>query len=101
MLFCQGDSRNLDYRQRFKDQIYFWGVYNGGFLFRNSPVAMVRDIALLVLNVEIALDVEKAQISVGAEYLATAFLLRLNRRQKKTSQNFRGTTPRPSPTCTG
>ena len=65
MLFCQGDSSNSEYIKRFKDHIDVLGAYNGRVLFRNSPVSTARELTLLGLNTEIAVDVEKAHISAG------------------------------------
>ena len=50
-------------------------AYNGGVLFRNSPGATAREIALLGLNAEIKGDVDKSQISARGKDLATPFLL--------------------------
>ena len=64
MLFCQGYSINSEYKQRFKEQIEVLEAYNGGVLFRNSPVATACEIKLLGLDVDSADDMEKAQRSV-------------------------------------
>ena len=79
MLFQYGDYSNLEYKQQFKEQIELLEVYNRGVLFRNSPGATTRKIAILGLNVETEGDVEKAQVSARGEYLATAFLISLDR----------------------
>ena len=47
MLFRQGDYSNLEYKQRFKEQIEVLEAYNGGVLFGNSPGVTVREIATL------------------------------------------------------
>ena len=51
MLFLKGDYSNSEYKQHFKEHIEVLEAYNGGFLFGNSPGAMVRYIAILGLNV--------------------------------------------------
>ena len=56
-------------------------AYNGGVLFGNSLGSTAREIATLGLDAEIGGDVEKAQTSARRKYLATAFLLRLDRRR--------------------
>ena len=56
-------------------------MYNGGVLFGNSPGSTARQIATLGLDAEIGADVEKAQTLARGKYLATAFLLRLDRRR--------------------
>ena len=47
MLFCQGDSSNLENKQQFKDQIEVLEAYNGGILFINSTGDTVCEIKLL------------------------------------------------------
>ena len=81
MLFRQGDYSNSEYKQRFKEKIKVLEAYNRGVLFGNSPGATAREIATLGLDAEIEVDVEKAQTLARGEYLATAFLLRLDRRR--------------------
>ena len=57
MLFCQGDYRNSEYKQRFKEQIEVLEAYNGGVLFGNRPGATAREIATLGLNAEMEGDI--------------------------------------------
>ena len=57
-------------------------AYNGGGgLFGNTPGATAHKITVLGLNTETAGNVEKANISARGKYLATASLLRSDRRQ--------------------
>ena len=56
-------------------------AYNGGVLFGNIPGAKAREITKLGLDAETEGDVEKSHISARGKYLATAFLLSLDRRQ--------------------
>ena len=56
-------------------------AYNGGVLFGNSPGDTARKITLLDIYAERADDVKKAQISMRGKYLATAFLIRSDRRR--------------------
>ena len=79
MLFRQGDYINSDYKQRFKEQIEVLEVYNEGVLFGNSPGAMAREIVMLGLYAETKRDVEKAQVSARGKYLATTFMISLDR----------------------
>ena len=81
MFFQKGEYSNLDYKQRFKEQIEVLEAYNGGVLFGNRPGATAREIATLGLDAGIKGDVEKAQASASRKYLATAFLLRSDRRR--------------------
>ena len=81
MMFWQGNYSNSEYKQRFKENIKVLEAYNGGVIFGNSPGATAREIATLGLGAEIKGDVEKAQTSARGEYLATAFLLSLDRRR--------------------
>ena len=60
MLFCQGESINLELKEYFKEHIWVLETYNGGVIFGKSPGARAREIALLGLNVEITNEVEKA-----------------------------------------
>ena len=75
MLFWQGDFRNSEYKQRFKEQIEVFEVYNRGVLFGNRPEATAQDIAILGLNAETKGDVEKTQVLARGKYLTTTFLL--------------------------
>ena len=61
MLFRQGYYINLEYKQRFKEQIEVLEAYNGADLFGNSLGATEREIAMLGLDEEIGADVEKGQ----------------------------------------
>ena len=56
-------------------------AYNGGVLFGNSLRAMTREITILELDADTKVDVERDHISARGKYLATAFLLSLDRRQ--------------------
>ena len=80
MLFRQGDYSNPEYKQRFKEQIEVLEAYNGGVIFGNISSATAHEIALLGLKMKTEGDVEKAQILARGECLATAFLLRPDRR---------------------
>ena len=75
VIFCQEDSRNSEYKQRFKEQIRVLEAYNVGVLFGNIPGAKAREIALLGLNTKTKGNVEKSQIPDRGKYLATTFLL--------------------------
>ena len=79
MIFWQGDYSNLEYKQRFKEQMEVLEAHNRGFLFGHSPGATAREIAMLGMNTETKGDVEKVQVLARGEYLATAFLLRSDR----------------------
>ena len=81
MLFHQGGPSNSKYKQRFKEHIKVLEAYNGGFLFVNSSGATARKIKLLGLDAESADSVENAHTSARGKYLATAFLLSLDRRR--------------------
>ena len=81
MLFRQGGYSNLEYKQRFKEQIEALEAYNGGVLFRNTPGAMAREIATLGLDADIEANVGKSQVSERGKYLAAAFLLSSDRRR--------------------
>ena len=80
MLFWKGDYSNSEYKQIFKEQIEVLEAYNVGIIFGNSPGATEREIAMLVLDVEIKGAVKKEQVSSRGEYLATAFPLSSDRR---------------------
>ena len=80
MLFRKGDYSNLEYKQRFKEQIELMDAYNGEVLFGNSPGATSREIVMLGLDVDTEGDVEKVQVSASGKYLATAFMLSSYRR---------------------
>ena len=56
-------------------------AYNGGVILGNIPGDTAQEIVMLVLNAETKGDVEKAQVSERGKYLATAFLLILDRRR--------------------
>ena len=60
MLFRQEEYINLEYNQRFKEQIEVLKAYNGGVIFGNSPGETARDIATLGLDAEIEGDVKKS-----------------------------------------
>ena len=81
MLFRQGGSSNLEYKQQFKEQIEVNEVYNGRVLFGNRLGATARQISTLRLDADIRADVEKAQASARGKYLATSFLLNSDRRR--------------------
>ena len=83
MIFWQGDYSNLEYKQRFKEQMEVLEAYNWGFLFEKSPGSTEQEIATLGLDAEIRGDVEKAQVSARGKYLATAFSIRSNMRLYK------------------
>ena len=78
-MFRNGDYSNLEYKQRFKEQIKVMEAYNGRVLFGISPGATAREIATLELDVAVEGDVEKAQAFARGKYLATAFLLSSDR----------------------
>ena len=80
MIFRQGGYRNSELKQRFKEQIMVLEAYNRDVLFGNIPGATAQEIAMLVLDVDIEGDVEKAHVSESGKYLATAFLLSSDRR---------------------
>ena len=61
MLFRKEDYSNLEYKQRFQEQIKVLEAYSRGVLFGNSPGATTREIAKLGLDAEIGADVEKSQ----------------------------------------
>ena len=63
MLLWKGGYSNLEYKQRFKDQIKVLEAYNRRFPFGNTLGAMTREIAILGLDAEIGADVEKGQTS--------------------------------------
>ena len=56
-------------------------AHNGVVLCRNSLGTTAREIAMLGLDAETKGDVDKLQVSAMVKYLATAFLLRLDRRR--------------------
>ena len=56
-------------------------AHNGVVICRNSLGATAREIAMLRLDAETKGDVDKLQVSAMVKYLATAFLLRLDRRR--------------------
>ena len=81
MLFQKGGYSNLEYKKHFKEQIEVLEAYNRRVLFGNNPGATEKEIATLGLDAEIGSDVEKAQMSARGKYLATTFLLSLDRRR--------------------
>ena len=81
MLFRQGDYSDLEYKQRFKEQIEVLEAYNGGFLLGNSPGATAQEIATLGLDAEIEGDMEKARVLARGKYMGTTFLLSSDRRR--------------------
>ena len=81
MLFRKGEYSNSEYKQQFKENIEVLESYNGWALFGNSPGATAQEIVMLGLNAETKGDVEKEQVSAMGKYLATAFLLSLDRRR--------------------
>ena len=61
MLFRQGESRNFEYNQSFKEKLEVLEAYNRGTLFGNSPGAASREIKLLELDANRKDDFRKAQ----------------------------------------
>ena len=81
MLFRQGNSSNYDYKQCFKEKIEVIEAYNGGTLFGNIPGDTAQEIKLLELDTNRKDVVNKEQILARGKYLATSFLLNLDRRR--------------------
>ena len=71
----------MEYKHRFEEHIEVLEAYNGGVLFGNSPGSTEQEIVALRLDAETEGDMEKSQILARGEYLATAFLLSLDRRR--------------------